>query len=491
MLNRSVVEVAGNLSEVLVEKGIRLLPRPNTLMNELCKSIQNANVLMPVNGYQKLDGVKKDVIFASQGYTDGEGSNRVYQASEHDTYMDNYIDDMAKLVSGYLGFSRGVVNKEVHKFIERVQESVASYKHKEAEDFFEVEYYKLPQVFTGYLVSTELATYKGATVKGSPEDINLKPLEHDSTDDSSLEKYFLIGDEEEDLQIGGWVKLLTGKVRSYLFGTVNEYGLSLPDLLDYQLVNYLFYRNLAANGELNTGDSLAALRRKASFNRDYYGAKLLVSVENYKAQIRTGRVLTTSSSLSFSYFNETGVKLGIYEESFAKIAEAGYGIELVLGYVASGDSTVSVTAGELIAAADKYLGIWAKTRSLYVIHLNNKRLDIFKHLVRCAIEESIAPSNRTEAEEGFCANTSFDEETRRLCNEYIDQLEQKDIDNLQIIALTLIAKIRFRFSNAYELLSRMNELLSHDSTIEPMEAALYSVVDYLTDYMLDQCDVAQ
>lgn len=489
MLNRSTLDISANLSEILVDQGVKLVTKPGTLISELCKSIENVRSLRLSEGYLDIDSIKNDLEFSSRGSDVGEGANKSYAASEHDSYMDNYIEDLASLTSGYLNFSRNVVNKEVNKLVESTLSAVSNYKHREPEDFFEVEYYKIHDVFKTYTISEEISGYNSGSEKGSPERINLKSITEE--DSQSLENYFLIGDGEEDLHISGWLSSLGGSVKHYLLDNVYEASLQINDQLNYYLVNYLFYRNLSNTPNINTGDSAATLKRKASFARDYYGTRLKGAIDLYHTQIKQGRIIVSNNRPVFSYFNEGTVKLCLFEETFGSLAEAGGGIETVLGYIVTGDCTVTISVNELIKDLAKYKNLWDKTRSLYMIHLNTKRLDIFKHTLRNCFESSIHKDSLTEAEQEFIKDSNFQTTTFSLANAYIDKLTIDEIEDLEKISLELVGKIRFRFTNAYTLLSRMRELMLMDETLTPMEAALYSTINYLTDYCLDQTNVVK
>ena len=74
---------------------------------------------------------------------------------------------------------------------------------------------------------------------------------------------------------------------------------------------------------------------------------------------------------------------------------------------------------------------------------------------------------------------------------YIDKLEISEIDDLDRITLDLVAKIRYRFTNAYFILKEMSEILKMNDKIEPMEAALYATVKLVTDYLLEQLDTVR
>ena len=76
-------------------------------------------------------------------------------------------------------------------------------------------------------------------------------------------------------------------------------------------------------------------------------------------------------------------------------------------------------------------------------------------------------------------------------NAYIDTLELSDIDYLDKVLLTIVAKIQYRYTNAFEILNEMDEILKVSEKITPMEASLLSVVKYLTCYLLEQLETSK
>lgn len=491
MLNKTTVEIGVNLGELFADRNVKIIPKANTLINELSRSIDNNLGLLAGSPYIDVFAIKNDILDASNGSNVVvAGNQNAYTPSEHDTYMDNYIEDLAKLVSGHIDFSRNVVNKEVQKLVERVQENINSYKYREAEDFFNVVYYKLPDVLNVDVLASEIPSYANDTksIRQGIDQINLRGLE----DSENFVQFLTTGVDEEDAIIAGWFSSLGEAGKHYVVNRVEEFALDVPSAINYYLVNYLFYRALASKPDLINGESVATTTRKALNNRAYFGASLANAITNYKAVVRSGRLLA-SNDIIFSYFNTKQLDVVIYEESFAKLAEAGGNIETVFGYIASGSRSGSAaTVADLTKGDVDYLDRWSKTRSLYLIHLNNQRLDIFKHLLRQAFEACVAETAITEAEKEFYqANSEFAKETLVKAYAYIDSIHAEDMEGIDAIALELVAKIRFRFSNAYDILSKMQCLMANDETLEPMEAALYAVVSYLTSYCMEQVDVVQ
>ena len=479
MLSNISISIATNLAELFVDKGYLLTPKPATLLQELTSSIFN-------NLFSKVERkyLEQAISTASQGAMIENKGSKSYSQSTHDIIMDNYIEELTQIVSNHISFTRSVVNKEVSKLIDSVTEALNNYKYKEPEEFFNVTYFKLHDVFKSYLIDEEIASYKDSSRKYFFEPMY---LEKALTEDFDLLGYILVGEEELDRLITSWFNELgRDKALYYLTQNVPEYSLSTKSLLDYSLINYLFYRNLLNKADLNIGLSSIQLKGKSSASRDYFANKLNIALELYRREIRNDYIFSTDTETSFSIFNTKSLNVVIYEENFQKLAEAGGSIEVIFGYLAS-KNKIDVTVGELIAEKEKYLSNWKNTRSLYLLHLNNSRLDIFKQILSQKFDESLNNLTEAEVEDGF-NSPNYMETTRQLAKEYIDNLTLSDIDNLDIIAIELVARIRFRFSNAYFILKEMKEIMGMDDKIEPMEAALLATIKYVTDFLIEQLD---
>lgn len=485
MLSNSSVAIGVNLAEICSDAGLKLVPKQLTLLNELNNSITN-NLFTNID---QREFIEPAILSSSLGNEQENRIGKVYVQSTHDGIMDNYIEDLSKLVTGYISFARNVVNKEVNLLKENVEERLSNYKYKEAEDFFNVKYFKLDNVFNSYLVDNEIKTYRDSSGKYFFDSMSLRKI---TEEDFDLCKYILTGDEEQDLVIQSWFNAVgKEKATGLIIENIREYNLSVDELLDYSLVNYLFYRNLVEKNDLDLGYSSVQLRSKATSNRDYFGNKLCIALDLYRKDIRNGKLLSSNSDVAFSYFNTNALNITVYEESFAKLAEAGCNIEVLFGFISS-SNTNNITVDELVNNKENYLQKWNNTRSLYLISINNNRLDIFKQLLRETYESSLTKTDLSEEEQGFLnENPKFLEESRCLGNAYIDQLHLSDIDDVDSICLDLVAKIRYRFTNSYYILREMKEILCLSDNVQPLEAALFATIRYITDYLVDQLDIVK
>ena len=201
MLSKSSVVIGTNLSEIMVDRGIRLVPKRLTLVNELNTAINGRRLIfLSKLGFKKpstatRDGIPYYLELASTGEEEVVRGVTNYVSSSHDSFMDNYIADISKLVSGHVSFARTVVNKEINLLKEELQSGLSSYRYKEPEDFFSVNYFKLPEIYSSYIVSNEVSDYAGREKDTYFENMSLRKL----TDEGfELDKYLLTGDSEQD-----------------------------------------------------------------------------------------------------------------------------------------------------------------------------------------------------------------------------------------------------------------------------------------------------
>ena len=494
MLSNISATYGKNLAEHFVSKNIQLVPKQATLLQELCSAIHN-NMFKPSyqegcpvmdqNSYN--EQIPLMVTQCSAGATIETKGIKSYSESDHDTFMDQYIETLSTIVSNHVAFTRNVVNKDITKLREKLQETFTQYKPKEAEDFFEVCYYQLSDIFKSSLMDNEVKVYADSSKKYYDEVVKLSNIAFTSFD---LLGYILTGDEELDGFIRAWFAQMTpDKATYYILNKINEFTLPLTEALDYSLVNFLFYRNLMNKGDLNLGYSSIDLKSVSMTNMDFYGRMVHTLLEQYHRELRNGNLIASTGNLSFSFFNKDALKIVIYEDTFNQFVEKEGNIEVIFGYI-SKFSNRDLTVEKAVKDKTSLLSSWNAVRSVYTIEMSSKRIDTFKFMLRQAFE-SIYKESLEQIEEEQFKSELFITETNKLVNSYIDSLELSDIDCLDKVLLNIVAKIQYRYTNAFEILNEMDEILKVSENITPMEASLFSVIKYLTNYLLEQLETGK
>lgn len=462
MLTSISIDTAFNLLPAFKDRGIRLVPKKTTLLNELVLSSCNED--------------SRQTMLAGQATV------------QHDAYMDNYIDDLTKLFSEHIAFARNTVKKNVVLFSEELQKTISRHKEIEPEEFFNVTYFSLPGIFNTELIQDEL---KNNSINSTFYET--LPVAKLSLPEFNPIQYLLTEDEDIDTDLTEFLNTVgEARVMSFIKMSVNEIDLDLPDYIYYNLVNYIFYRNLLQKLDIQFGLTLNQLKVKANSNKSFFARKLLLSLDLYKSNIRQGTILSEKSNVKFSYLNKSEkLNIVIYQESFDVLVEKEVPIEAIFGFIAFENST-SINTNTLIAKKEEYVDKWNKIKSLYALSLNKDKLSTVRLLIAQAYDSVFYNMHEEDrkAHEFLGINSeTYRQETHKLVNEYLDELTLLDLNDIEKIALTIIAKIHYRYSNAWDLLFDMKQMMDVDSKLDVKEAALYSCIRYLTKYLLSQTDV--
>lgn len=487
MLKQSSAQLGVNLAQIMLEHRKSLTPTPSTLLQELCFNSYNPMKLTELNVKDIDSNVIRDYIVSGSEGSNYESSNgtKSYNGSAHDSYMDNYVSDLTNLVSNHLQYARSVVYPKVQHLAESVQTVVSNSPVKSAEDFFSVSFYKLPDLFRTSFMEEEVYNYTPSTA--SISSINFG----DSFNDFDFLPYVSTGDSETDTAISTLVSSIgVEKTLSYVRNTSadTEYTLSHVELLNYAVINFLFYRALTVKQDMAKGLGVIQLVTKATSNRNYYAKLLKTTVNQHDMFLRQGTILTNDTDVNFSYLSDKQYKITVYEESFQKAAEQGATIDHLFGFIANTTSPY-LTVDMIKSDGDMYLRTWNTIRGLYVAHVGSNRDSVVRMAFRMGLPSALEYDCSEEETAFYTANQGFKEKTIELCNSYINNLPPKALDNIPEVALHLIAEIGFRHSNAFQLIDGMLTMMAEDSKLTMQDAALFTQVRYLTDFMLEQADI--
>ena len=488
MLTPASCEVAKNLAQILYQKQIALSAKPHSLVDEISKVVQN-KIIIGENDVYKIDDIPLLITRASEGDYVIEKGERKYIESDHDALIDYYIQELSQLAKDHIQLARNTVKTQMKIFLEEFSHRVDNYAPKEAESFFDIKYFRPNSVITSDFIQDELAQYEYSEEKNP---YNLEVHRLSNLEDFSIKDYLKTGINDFDSLLENWLTSLgEEKAKSYITQPYDEFALNIAEGFDYTLINFLFYRQLTLKADLNVASSLVELRQRAASLRDYFASRLLILLSQYNNAIKAGYLFCNGTQFKFSYLSDKDFDIYIYEETFEKFAEEGGTIDIIFGYLASGEQNLYVTYKELLDKKEHYLLIWKNTKDLYLIHINNNQLDFFK-LNLIQVFDHLFTNELTDIEkEYYGENIAKKEEVRKKAYEYIDSLELSDLECLETISLELIARIRFFFTSSYFLLNKMYNYLKLSPEMNPQEAALYASIHYLVEYLISQVNFSQ
>lgn len=487
MLNLSTTQIGTNLALILHDRKIDLTPKAATLVEALSKPVKNRIDTLG-NGWTT-EALPHILVESSQGDRSVvQGSpNSVYNPTEHDTLMDNYIVELSQIIGQHVNFARQVVHTKVKHLQDATEAAFSRFQIKEAEDFFVVHYYEHPELFKSDFIAQEVLS-----VKTPPKSAMIVNFGDALSGEFDLSAYFVTGDEVTDELIQKWIsKTGKDKLMSYLTPKSAGYELTLfgPNAIDFYMTNFLLYRQLAIKQDISVGMSERQLITAASTNRDYYAGQLANQLENYERAVNQGVLLTPDSETKFSYLSGRKFEITIYEDAFKALVDEDRAMEKIYGAIASTGST-SLTVEMVKGQGPTLLAKWNSVRSLYSAYLVSSRSNLLKSSLKLALDSAI-DLECGEGEDCPIKDTTYRAQSVELALAYIDTLQSSDADDLYKVCMEVMARIVYRFSNAYFFIREMYEILEHDDDIDPRDAAHAACVSYITDFLLEQVDIGK
>ena len=483
MLSESVVKIAANLSDILHSRKIKLQSKRGSPLNDIDNTLVK-NLFLPQTeeSYDKIAFLTE----LSKG-TFSTGSKSEYIESEHDILIDSLTDKLTEAVVNQISFTRTVVKTEMKVFLDELTSYYTDFKHRDAEDLFDINYISLDPIFKSDYLLEQISNYNKTTPYLNTH-LNLSFLENTPF---SLKEFLKTGISEYDNIISQFIDAHGEPTLLYYTQKAEEVESQLPLYLKlpFFLINFLFYNAIVQKdgieGVSNLARSLVELRHISAGERDYYGSVLLAGLKEYDSLISSGVLFTTNTEFNFSYLSQESFFIGIYEENFKKLTDNGGNIEAIFGYLASQAASTRTTYMDVLKELEFSVKQWHHIRELYIVSINNQRIDFLKQILINVFDKGLL--SPTEHEQLFIKERNgFLKETQKLAYDYIDDLELDDFEDLEQIALDLVAAIRFRFTCAYYILNRMKNYLKQSETLTPNEAAVYASIEYIVDYLMAQ-----
>lgn len=242
---------------------------------------------------------------------------------------------------------------------------------------------------------------------------------------------------------------------------------------DAALALYLWSKWLIANPSfVKANMTTTALQREMAGHMDYAASILYSSIRKI-AQANSARSLALK-------FNSVERTLYVNGDMYPQWLEAGNSPEILLGMMCSGNIVENV---DLInERASSYLSVWQQYCTIYTSKETNNRHLYSRRAIISFFNENL--NEYTEEEKTVRQRESYFAQTRlQQAQKYLEGLTSAELENVMAVSLYLVAKIRFNYTSAYEILSDMEAAHRANPEIDPREAALMATLNYLGDFL--------
>lgn len=480
------------LAEVMAEQGYRVKPKAGTLLDDITKAS-----FFPTNGVNtNLDDLATTVHNLTT-YPVKANSNEVGELVSleemidegvktiHSSLLDDQVPGIVESIRKHLSFARNVVNPLIKEFAEELAEDLKiANADLNAGTNFNIIPLSLPDFVNDLYYMDNFSKY--INVNYSYNNGDYIPL--DFLDSEEFSKLLLSDNEEVNNSLTAYMSLLPDvakDVRDYLFSNKESDKTLKSFLTSINVYERFLFGQLAYNICLNlynnppeglTSISYSDLKEKCLNLMDFAGSLMMRSYQVIQNNISSGSLIISNDPMSKSIL----VSGELYNEW---LKGEGNSPEVLFGLNIRG-GTPSIR--ELEDIKDSCLKEYNDYYNFTIAAQANKSLDTLKHLIveRFYLSLKKDGNNRPEIELAYTGDhPNFNEILKNKVNDTVEALTLKDLDDLYLISLKLIAGCRFYYTSAFSILFSMYNNLHVNPSLSPMDASLLATIEYVGQYL--------
>jgi hypothetical protein len=399
--------------------------------------------------------------------------------------FDEAIQLVAPAVQAHLSFARNVASPVVQAVIASVQRHSAEAAANTQQ--FEVVVREFPEPLANdALRSTIEREARGSTLY--PEaDLKLPDLAP-----QKIYELLTTGSSAYDEAIRRWIVGLGDEFFANLWGSIfsSESGktaltsMSFADLVnnpttgaDAALAIFLIVQRL--DEEPLDGTTMLPSRYKELIVQYRQAAieALAHSLETEANQMQTGQLVRSVRA--------NGNVIEVNGAVYRRWLETGGTPEVLAGLAVS--DRVNYTVSLIDERRDELVASWLQHQAAQGLRLRAQAFNIFLAALEDAFRTEMAKPYELEAEK--FASEAYIAEVNRIFAEELSRVTDADMGRLEEVAMRLVTRSRFFYSDAEKILTAMMEAARHNPKIDPREAALVATIEYVCDYVADQMQV--
>lgn len=480
MIQSQSFENAIPFAAALAETGRSLVAKPGTPLNELVR------MSAPSMAIGAMDITGEALLSAYCGGMCASTTGTLQDPTDHSREMDALQDMLVKFINTHIDHARNIVRPKVLEFAESLQDYLTKYSIKDASSAFTIELLTMAPILNDESFLDTLSAYKDRSVL-TPDAMLSLPVK----DAAELAELVMIGHARTDKLIGEWLaqksphflehvwtQFFTKEVSSAPYLKVcNTDDLQMTnafDKSDYALAILLFARKISTQVQ-ESNMPLALYKKLTAQYMEYAGALLVDALKKINLSIKTRGLVVECDSVS----KTAKVNADVYNAWLS----TGGTPEIILGYIVSANQPSSQLLIDQNAL--EYTKTWNSFMTWYRTSEGNKSFAYARAFIES--EFLIHWTNKSELEDGYILkNPGYTEIVKKKLAEFLLELKSPDLKDPQALALKLIAKIRFYYTSAFQILSDIEAAKAANPDVDVREAALLAVINYGADHLAAQ-----
>ena len=492
MISQEIAQAAIEVAEEFDRRGLRLKARSDGPIEQL-NATASLQYAIPKNIVQTADELNAPytpvpaVIAAESSFPSVIDPNK----STHDLELDSLVITISDAVSQHFSFAKNTVRPLIKHLAGKIQSRMTSYPSV-ASFNPTLTKWDIPLPMLNEAVKEAILEHKD-TPYG---EIHRRTVGLPSVSKEQAEELIKTGSGSVDEEVSIW---LAGKDTNWLaevFNTVfaaddvGQAAASFETLVNEPrhgvckaLAIYLFASKLLDNVPEGVAMSLADYRVNIGDILQQAALRLTYAYSKREMDINTKLLILKPGT------DEVVVFAPVYSDWIS----AGGNNAVLFGTVCTDRPALFVAA--IDESAEESLKVWEQQNRFLSVVQTNKRFINLKAAILGEAENLIA-THLGECFGGYTTSEVIDFKTPEVLvsmkkiEEYVADLEESDLVDIWKISTELVTKGIFYYTDSYKILMGIDAACKANPDIDISEAALISLIEYVTDYVADQLVVA-
>lgn len=465
LLKSTILNAAVSVTPFVTNGNRQIVPGGNTLLYELCRLAAPAT---PID-LSAVPEEQKTAAFAD-----------AYAGMKLETFeavQDSIEADLVPLCQAHISFAKNVVNPIVNDMLEKAVKFTEQYKPKDPIAEFEIKTVSFPEVINDGAFKDSISGYKGKDLSIVPEasvqlaeynpETVLNMFSTGAGDIDELVKKWLVTNTPE-FYADVWEKFFGPRSHISNFVELNRFNV-------FERTNYYLAINLIANHiSHDVQDTAISLDKYRRLVEQYIACSAANLNETIKVQkFHNENILVVEK-------NKFTKKIVVSQVAYKAFLAGGGKPELLLGAIISDDNLGTATS--MLTNSDKLLRLWNSYVLMVQSGERNRYISALKTFLFSHFTLGLSTVDPLE-------DALNKELAIKKAEAFIEELDDNFIDDVANTVLKLVAKCRFYYTSAYDILNDINNAYKINPNIDVREAALVAAINYVADYFVAQLAV--
>lgn len=483
----------------LLANGIKLDTKDGTVLQELVElstsltGSESTTVLPAIlanrpagsTHYQTLE-VRAGEVAAITGGFGGD--------AQHSRKQMAMVEDLGPSITAHISFARNVVAPMVIELGTKLQNFRDHQAPLSPISFFDVQACEIPAILKDEaFVAGDLLSYQDVQL----QDHEWVSFSFPALQNQSCLDFINLGSDRLNELLGKWAMSLPegylDNVHKATFekGDVKDnwqYELYLLSgqnsnpytILNLSLATYLIAKKYMVQPAAIPDMTNARYKEVVRQIIDYAATRLWGAIKTIARQTNSGVMVVEA--------NVREKRVVVHKDLYATWLAEGNCPEILLGMLTSGKvqysmRTIAENKAELLRDWEQYVSLAQA----------DIKIELRQRFMQFAEAEAVLGLQELSELEQEYLNDNPNHRTvaAKRIKEQVEYLGHRIMDDPMHTALHLVAKGRFAFTSAYDILQGMEQAAKDNPEIDPREAALLSAIDYIGHYLADQLKITK